>query len=284
MDPFSDHLPALKSFSTIADEKIEPKDPQSLFLLESALRDLAFGSDMRQQLAAHELRAIASDPSYQSFAWDPFYIQLAGNQHWQLRVGLYRHSSEYIYTIPMHLLVAVIGPGDLQAVHYRMPPNIINHTFDPNARLQAGTRRSYKPGDIAIVDGRYDIFDVRIDRPIVALKLTSGIHQSLQWAFHRESLLATQAIAADPIDSELVSMAQALGAMRHHSSTATLTELANHPKHFVRWAAIQALGQINPEVAIEKLKEATSDKHSHIRRAAIAGLQKLTKARDEHAS
>ena len=63
-----------------------------------------------------------------------------------------------------------------------------------------------------------------------------------------------------------------LKAMKRTGSDALLDRLSRHPAHFVRWAAIQGLGAVNPEKAVERLKQSLTDEHPHIRRAAAKHL------------
>jgi HEAT repeat protein len=76
------------------------------------------------------------------------------------------------------------------------------------------------------------------------------------------------AISARELDSELVSLAKLLGALGDPSATDALIALTSHPRHFVRWAALQALGLIDGEKAGRRLRDFTDDRHPEI--AAMA--------------
>jgi len=278
------HHSSLLSFTEKANAKIDADYHAGFFSLRDDLKDLVYGSDVLAELAGRELRRIAEDFEYSSPAWEPHYLVVANGKHWQLRVGVYQHSPEFIYTLPMHMMVAVLGEEPLKATYYRMPTSLRIDTFDPNARLDDRDWRVHVPGDIAVIDGRNDLFDVDIDSPVLVVKFTSSFHQSLQWAFDRKTGSAVQPIAANSIDSELVSMVQALGSMGSPIAVPSLIGLCEHSRHFVRWAAMQALGRVSPEELLPQLHNAaTNDPHPHVQAAAKHALARISERDQSHA-
>ena len=215
---------------------------------------------------------IKADETYHSSQWGEHSMVLAADRHWQLRVGLYTRSSEHIYSFPFHLMGAVVGKRSLEADLYRLPPEHDGDVFAPSAPAVFAGHRTYGPGEVFTVDSRREAFDVRIAEPVVALKFITTPFMRLQWTFDRQTLKATQAIASNPLDSELVTICLTLKAMKRTGSDALLDRLSRHPAHFVRWAAIQGLGAVNAEKAVERLKQSLTDEHPHIRRAAAKHL------------
>jgi len=268
---------ALTDFAKKADALMSSDPCEGFFSLKDHFKHLLFETDLLKTVSLRELQNIAADPSHQSAAWEPNYIVLAGGPLWQLRVGLYTRSSNYVYTLPQHLMVAVVGSLPLQANVYRLPEEFTPSIFNSAIRLSQARRQQILPGQIAVIDGRKDVFDVLIEAPVLTAKLSSSIRQPLQWAFDRDTMLPVQAIAANPIDSELVSMAKVLGALKCATSSYVLAELARHESHFVRWAAMQALGQVAPDTLLPILRLATDDPHPHISRVAGAALRSLVK-------
>lgn len=109
---------ALTDFSRKADTLISSDPCEGFFRLKDHFRHLLFETDLLNTVSLRELHNIAADPSYQSAAWEPNYIVLAGGPLWQLRAGFYTRSSSYIYTLPQHLMVAVVGSLPLEAEVY----------------------------------------------------------------------------------------------------------------------------------------------------------------------
>ncbi|WP_187359572.1 HEAT repeat domain-containing protein [Xanthomonas oryzae] len=118
--------------------------------------------------------------------------------------------------------------------------------------------------EAATIDSRHDLFDVMVEAKVLVVKFVSTAHHPLQWAFHRDTGQALQAIAADPVDSELVSMSRTLGAMMNRAAVPALSHLCDHQQYFVRWAAMQALGYVAPELLVPRLKVAEEDPHPEV--------------------
>ncbi|MDI9071131.1 HEAT repeat domain-containing protein [Xanthomonas oryzae] len=173
------------------------------------------------------------------------------------------------------MVVVVAGQQALAADHYTLPQGIDIGRFDSALRLESAVRRVHAPGDLITIDSRHDLFDVMVEAKVLVVKFVSTAHHPLQWAFHRDTGQALQAIAADPVDSELVSMSRTLGAMMNRAAVPALSHLCDHQQYFVRWAAMQALGYVAPELLVPRLKVAEEDPHPHIRAAAHKALNRI---------
>lgn len=265
----------LAEFCNIADARMSADYHDGFFSLEELFGELIFETDLLADVAKTELAAIAADPNYSSATWEPHNIVIASGLYWQLRVGFYTRSADFIYSLPFHMMVAVSGMKSLIVNQYVLPGGVDKAIFDPHLQLAEPVRHVHVPGAVTVIDSRRDVVDAIIDGPVLAIKFSSTIHEPLQWAFSRETRQASQAIAADPVDSDLVTMAQALGAMERAAATPALIDLARHPRHFVRWAALQALARVAPECALIQLREAVNDVHPHVRAAASRALTQL---------
>ncbi|RBH87110.1 hypothetical protein BRN33_19380 [Xanthomonas oryzae pv. oryzae] len=267
--------PELVEFAREADEQMARDYHGGFFRMSEKLRSLVCGTDVLSRVAAAELRKIAGNPVYESPRWEPDYIVMANGPKWQLRVGFYSRSSEFVYTMPQHMVVVVAGQQALAADHYTLPQGIDIGTFDSALRLESAVRRVHAPGDLITIDSRHDLFDVMVEAKVLVVKFVSTAHHPLQWAFHRDTGQALQAIAADPVDSELVSMSRTLGAMMNRAAVPALSHLCDHQQYFVRWAAMQALGYVAPELLVPRLKVAEEDPHPHIRAAAHKAFNRI---------
>ena len=61
------------------------------------------------------------------------------------------------------------------------------------------------------------------------------------------------------------------GVITHHD----LGAISEHPSHFVRWAAIQAVGRLDRARAVELLRRSLEDAHPHVRSMAAKVLAKV---------
>ncbi|MBO9880511.1 HEAT repeat domain-containing protein [Xanthomonas sp. D-109] len=201
---------------------------------------------------------------------EAFSVVLAQGSLWQLKVTQHSVNTKFLYTQPFEILIAPIN-GQLEIDEYQLTPN---HTLPIG--VGTGFTRTFRHAIEAgntLLCGTDTIHDIQISHPILVAKLIGPIRESLQWMVDRPSLKVVQAISSSPVHSELEIMARALGAMRNGGTNA-LEKLVAHDIHFVRWAAIQAMGRISPARAMELLEKATTDEHPHIRQSAANFLSR----------
>ncbi|WP_220123834.1 hypothetical protein, partial [Xanthomonas oryzae] len=101
--------PELVEFAKEADEQMARDYHEGFFRMSEKLRSLVCGTDVLSQVAAAELRKIAGNPVYESPRWEPDYIVMANGPKWQLRVGFYSRSSEF-------LISPILQPWKLLAI------------------------------------------------------------------------------------------------------------------------------------------------------------------------
>jgi hypothetical protein len=264
----------LLEFCDLANKRISDEYHKGFFSLEEKFSELVYGSNLLSTVAKSQLEAIHQNPHFEADTWGPSDLVLAKGPCWELRIGLYKHSSDLLYSLPYHMLIAVVGVNSLTVDVYKIQGDLKKSLFTHETRLSEPARAIYPPKSVLKVDSRTDVVDVIIDAPVLTVKLSSAIHDELQWAFRREDGRAFQPIVASPIDSNLVSMIEALGAMERSASAGILNKLTEHPQYFIRWAAMQALSRIAPDEAIVALARAAEDPHPHIRNAANKALRK----------
>lgn len=107
------------------------------------------------------------------------------------------------------------------------------------------------------------------------LRLTYGQHAPVTRFYHRDSLEYAFSSAVRGEFSSLVTLCRVFGDSGDEASLTYLHELSDHSAHFVRWAAIQAIGRIDGELACARLKTALKDDHPQIRQAASRSLAKM---------
>lgn len=255
-------------------------DPAGAFsdLCELAvpLARLAHSDALAQSMVFH-LQRIREDPGFISPLWGEQSILMLSDKHWQLRLGLYTRASDHIYSFPFHFACAVV-PSQTESLRvrlYDLPTAYCSDVFQPGVEAVGPTDRELSGGEVLILDSRRQALDVDVRQPVAALKFIMKPFMTLQWMFDRSTRKATQAIASNPLESELVTICLTLKAMKLRASTPTLQRLARHSSHFVRWSAIQALGTVEPDAAIDALRTAIGDPHPHIRAAADKQLAAL---------
>jgi hypothetical protein len=107
------------------------------------------------------------------------------------------------------------------------------------------------------------------------LRLTYKPFAIESWIFDKDTLRSVFPAAVRPETSSLVSLCQVFGATQDADAAPFVLELARHEAHFVRWAAIQAMGRIDGDAARQLLGESCEDPHPHIQAAARKTLERI---------
>lgn len=202
---------------------------------------------------------------------DAFSVLLATGPRWQLKVTLQSTVTRFLYTHPFALLISPVL-DDLVVEEYAVHTDA-GVDIGVGAPLRHVAQNRLAAGSVLDCSTPGHLYDLRTDKPTLVAKLVGLTREPIQWMAERDSRHIVQAISASPIHSELEIMARTLGALREGGED-SLRSLAAHESHFVRWAAIQAMGRVAPGTALELLKAATDDPHPHIKRSASAFLSR----------
>src|SRR6185437_1152306 len=125
-----------------------------------------------------------------------------------------------------------------------------------------------------------DIFVIRSDgsAPTLVACFSSAATLTTRWEYDSATLARTRLVAADHSVSRLQLLASVLAEMKDPGAVPALEGLMEHPAHYVRWAALQAIFSLDRERGAALLKTAAADPHEHVRTAAIRSLEKLNAA------
>lgn len=236
--------------------------------------------NVAERWLTEQLRQMASFGSDLS-GWQAKEAQVHRGDGWLLSLAILDSPLRFIHLAPY---LAFYSPlrGELTVDRYRLPPGFRNDVFDPNVRLGPPERITVGTREILRLDSTAFAYDFQLTEPIPIVRFTSRYLQPLEWLFSKTTLQAWQANDADVHFTQLRVAAQVLGKIAHQSSLEPLSRLSHHPHHAVRWAAIQNLGRISRTAALPRVREAASDVHPHVRRAAEKTLLHLapTQVRD----
>lgn len=209
-----------------------------------------------------------------AIAWQAKEAQVHRGEGWVLSLAVLDTPRRFIHVAPYLAFYAPLK-GELTGDRYRLPVGFKNDVFDPNVRLEPPERLTVTSRNILRLDSTQFAYDFNITRPVPIVRFTSRYIQPMEWLFSKTTLQAWQANDADLHYTQLRVATQVLGKIAHQSSLEPLLKLSNHSHHAVRWAAIQNLGRINRTVALARVREAATDPHPHVKRAAEKTLQQL---------
>jgi hypothetical protein len=256
--------PALSAFKANVSDRLSKG--QSVLdcqdLLDTLARSGAISDWMRR-----ELGELHDAPDSEAIAWASGERILLAEPRWSLHLKRYDRGSPNVFSLPYLGAFTVIA-GQLDITLFELGDSFDHAVFDRAQQLGVGVHQSLRPGDSLVVDGSRHAIRVDVREPTLALRLFSEPIHDLQWQFDSASRSPVAAISARELDSELVSLAKLLGALGDPSAIDVLLELTSHPRHFVRWTALQALGLVDGEQAGQRLQDFVHDRHPEV--AAIA--------------
>lgn len=262
----------LADFVQDVESRYKVTHPETFWLCEPAIARLLAEGSLSDWING-QLRALLADPQLVG-SWTATEVVLHAGNGWKLSVAIFDAPRRFVHALPFLAIYAPLD-SELIADRYRLPDGFRNDVFDPNLRLElAGTVRAVRGELLRLETNRY-AYDLQLPRPLPVLRFVSASLRPLEWLFSKSTLQAWQANDADLSSTQLRVAAYVLGKIAHHSSIPHLRDLAKHPHHAVRWAAIQNLGRLSRSEALGKIREAVNDSHPHVRRAAQKTLDQL---------
>jgi len=263
----------LTDFVSEIDSRYKVAEPETFWLCEQPMQRL-LAEGLISRWINEQLRQLASDHQHLG-DWSATEAVLHRGNGWLLSVAIFDSPRRFIHALPFSAFYAPFA--ELTGERYRLPAGFRNDVFDPGLRLEpAGTVKVDPNGLLRLETDQY-AYDFQITQAIPVLRLVSASLRPLEWLFSKTTLQAWQANDAELSSTQLRVAAYVLGKIAHQSSIGALLELASHPHHAVRWAAIQNLGRLSRTEALAKIREAMNDVHPHLRRAAQKTLNQLDK-------
>lgn len=179
-------------------------------------------------------------------------------------------------TNPGNGLQSVISPdANLTISRYILPPDTDLSTFDPEARLQLLSVDKIGAFDPCYRHHAGEVCKIEREGIVCVLRLSEGSFTDFQWTFDSESLLPLFPNITLPSMGRFetaIDLVVEFSDDRIDTATSIdfLTEMLGHRLHFIRWKAIQGLGQLDGSLAMSALTRLLDDPHPHIRAAAAA--------------
>jgi HEAT repeats len=250
----------------------DPERPETFWSCEQTVRR-ALDEGVVPTWFNEQLSALAKDSHFLG-DWGASEVILHSEPAWAVSVALFDMPRRFIHALPFVALYVPLA-SELTGDRYRLPETFRNDVFDPAVQLApAGSVRA-KQGEVLRLETDTYAYDFHVPKALPVLRFVSASTRPLEWLFSKSNLQAWQANDADLSSTQLRVAAYVLGKIAHHSSIDPLRQLASHPHHAVRWAAIQNLGRLSRSEALIKIREAVNDPHPHVRRAAQKTLDQL---------
>ncbi len=263
----------LDHFRDAVEQCFRAESPDTFWRLEDAFRQLLTDGTLAA-VFNRELRRLLDDPCYMG-NWRANQIMLNRGRGHVLSIWLFDQPRRYIHSTPYYGMFAPLGTESLHYDVYRLPQNYRNAQFDPEVRLEPAGSGFTAPGGVLLLQSDQYVYDFKVERPLAVAKFSTAAYHTLEWLFERETLRAWQANDSELVSTQLRVAAYILGRLADASSLEALQSLSDHRNHSVRWAAVQTIGRLDREAALQRLRQALDDPHPHLRRAAAGSLRRL---------
>lgn len=185
-------------------------------------------------------------------------------------------AERYVHTAPSNCVLVISGNAPVTVDRYRLPPGTDRTGFQAGIHLEPLGSELY---DGSYFVERHDDDEIRDYRCQAGqawmIRLNYAPYAIETWFFEKSTLRSVFASAVLADYSSLVTLCRVFGAQQDEGAKPLVEELAKSEAHFVRWAAVQAMGRIDGERARQMIEERCNDPHPHIQTAALSALKKF---------
>lgn len=190
-------------------------------------------------------------------------------------VGTLKHAvSRSAFSAPGSVHMAVVSERPVGYNLYAFPANYRNDVFEELQLEHRGWHR-LMPMTSMFLDASRHVLVFDEGEEAVLLKLQSSFHYPFEWAFDLDNLRAWQQSSTVLEDTQLVYICETLAALGNQAAAESLEPVLGHPRHQVRWAALQAIARLDGERMKGHLGNAVKDEHPHVRAATHTETRRL---------
>lgn len=185
-------------------------------------------------------------------------------------------------TSPENGLQVVVSPdSSITVSRYRLPLDTDLSIFDPSKELEFVDDTVIKFLEPCHNYNAGEVYKITTDGPICVVRLREVSCLDFQWTFDGASLKPIfPSITMSSIGrlETVIDLVIKFAGDRIEISTAQkfLNEMLGHRLHFIRWRAVQGLGEIDASLALSALSDMLKDPHPHIRKAAFSAYKEIS--------
>ncbi|MFG6443513.1 HEAT repeat domain-containing protein [Roseateles sp. LKC17W] len=239
----------------------------------SALERYARHGHYLNTLESH-IQEFIGNPLHELPTVDASRVVLELGDKWSLLLANQGSPTQQLYSQPFRGFICPINhPLTISRYSYsdEWKPDVLGQDI----RVQPCTQTTIQPLSACYFDGRKELVDVAITAESTAvLKLFEVPTAPMEWAFDRTSHTPTGVIAADPSATRRQYILKVLGEIGSATSISHIERACKDDLHYVRWAAVQALGKLSGEKALGVLEEMShQDPQVAIRSAAKEAIR-----------
>jgi hypothetical protein len=199
-------------------------------------------------------------------------LRIVRERHVDLRLRIVRpgaHTGANVATLTRNTMVGNTGSAPAIIRRWYQPQPFPNDVFDASKAIEAMPDVTLRAGEAVALRAGFDAYEiVAHDRAAIVFVLGGESALPLAWTYRRDTRLP---VAAQPVAREWLRVRELLAfsdALNEASLVPAIAELAEHPSHFVRWAAGAAAARLAPEASATMLRALAADAHPQVRAAA----------------
>jgi hypothetical protein len=268
--------PELKEFVEQAEKVILPGHPDSFWLCKPHF-EMLIRSDFLTHVLNYNLSRLVEENEYTLIDVNETDMTILRREEFRLGTSI-RHGFRKgsLFSNPEHAMIGAIGPGPLEIEWYCQASPHPNDILDRTKRLEEKGHCTVNPGEVVSFRALEHVFQILPSKTAsIAVILISKPSARFCWKYDSETLLPTKMVAVDADASRLEHAVWALAELAEKEATPHLITLYEHQDHFIRWAAIRAVIQLDYEQGVRLLYRALKDPHPHVRNAARSSTEML---------
>lgn len=272
MTGLTTHAPGVQSQLVAAGEGIAAD-------LQADRRDAALARlrpilrpELLRELIDLELRALLDGSPAPTKRAPEGELRLSKGGTFDMRVRVVRPDTrppQHIKTLTRPTLIGNAGAQPFVVRRWWQPEPFPNDLFDARKTIEVRGEVTLGSGEAMALRAGYDAYEIAAgERSAVVVTVAAAHAVSLTWMYRRDTgrPVRVEPVARDWLRvQELLTFADAL---EDPSLVPAIAQLAEHPSHFVRWAAAKSTLRLAPEAANETLRSLANDPHAHVRSAA----------------
>lgn len=255
-------------------------------------------SDFLQQVIQFELETLKEYPSHQLAHFnDQGAIRgwpIITTKHFTIGVGIHNPKDivnlseerpvEYQSRLSIQPRANDIYVGFIKSLNcsyklYEVPPCDDNTPLQPGATLKLIREQDAIEGESVYIPAGTIVPTIHInDGYLVYMEIAGNPTRSCVPVFDSKSLTYCGLIGGDPKSSRIGLMTKLLKEFNYVDAIPTMTQIAQHKDHFVRWETIRHVLCMDYKAGMELVEKALHDPHPHVRMAAAQTLKQLQAA------
>lgn len=216
-------------------------------------------------------REILPDISFGQF------IVLQRQPHSTWAIIQHSSKSEGLYLVPNHSLATRISQTPISVTRYALPDSLPIDALSSEVALESRGAHEPAAGELILRNGARETLAIVASpgAPALTFRVNSAPFGEYEWSVNPDTLKPSQLFSMRERESFLVTIMELLKDVGSLSSLPHLDRYTQHPLHFVRWKAVQAIAQIDTELGIQRIRTAADDPSPEVSRAARATLEAL---------